>query len=77
MGERPAWPALRHDGWLDEPSFVRFLDDRDLDGTLDATAVRQLERLTERYQRAAEAVGQARRGDPQALDQARAALTSR
>jgi len=33
-----------------------FLDARDLDGPLDATAVRQLERLTERYQRAAEAV---------------------
>ena len=29
-----------------------FLDGRAADGPLDATAVRQLERLTERYQRA-------------------------
>jgi len=33
-----------------------FLDDHDVDGPLDATTVRQLERLTERYQRADEAV---------------------
>jgi hypothetical protein len=33
-----------------------FLEGRDPDGPLDAAAVRQLERLTERYQRADEAV---------------------
>ena len=34
-----------------------FLNGRDADGLLDAAAVRQLERLTERYQRADDAVG--------------------